>query len=91
MIMQNIGNQNTFNRDELLDFYSGRCLLNPSHEAVCIHEIHPKSQRPNTWNTFLNCIPLCAECHDKIHSEGAGNGIEKLEKLRDNWIEKYGK
>ena len=89
--MLNTENLNIFDRKKILEYYSGRCLLNPGHSAVCIHEIHPKSQRPATWNTFLNRVPLCAECHDKIHREGAGNWIERLEKLRDKWKLNYGK
>lgn len=50
--------------------YSGRCILNPAHKAVVIHEIIPRSLRPNDWWEKDNMCPLCHDCHDKIHREG---------------------
>ena len=38
----------------------GNCIV---RNAVCIHEIEPKSARPTTWRQPENRIPLCAYCH----------------------------
>lgn len=70
--------------------FRNRCLVNPAHFGIVVHEIHPKSHRPKTWNELDNQVLLCHECHDKIHNDGAGNWAIKLEKLRDVWMSKYG-
>ena len=51
--------------------FSGRCALNKAHKAVTLHEIVPKSLAPKTWKDPMNRIPLCAECHRKVHDEGS--------------------
>ena len=73
----------------ILDFYKYRCIVNPSHEAVTVHEIVPKSQRPDNWWEFDNRVPVCASCHDKIHREGASNWVDRLTELRDDFLEKW--
>lgn len=84
-----IANQSILTRKEILAYFSYRCLLNPGHTAVCVHEIIPRSQRPKTWMEFKNRVTLCAECHDKIHHDGASNWVEILTRLRKEWIKKY--
>ena len=69
--------------------FHNRCLVNPAHLGIVVHEIHPRSQRPKTWNELENQVLLCHECHDKIHHDGAGNWAIKLEKLRADWVSKY--
>ena len=56
----------------------GRCIVNP---AVCIHEIEPKSLC-HDWQVFENRIPLCNECHEIVHKDGATNHIEELRAAR---------
>jgi 5-methylcytosine-specific restriction endonuclease McrA len=73
----------------ILEFYNYRCIVKPSHQAVTVHEIIPRSQRPNDWWEFENRVPVCASCHDRIHREGASNWVEELRRLRDERLEKW--
>ena len=88
--MLNTENLNTLETKEILDFYHSRCLINPAHKAVCVHEIYPRSQRPKNWMEFENRVALCSECHDTIHRNGNGKEVKSLlARLRKEWIEKY--
>lgn len=77
-------------RNQLTVLFRGRCLVNPAHAGVTIHEIYPRSQRPKMWMKTENRVLLCNECHDTIHREGSALWITKLTQLRKEWIEKYG-
>mgnify|MGYP002402503582 CR=1 FL=1 len=76
-------------REAIFRLYRNRCLVNPAHTGIVVHEIVPKSQRPNNWWEFENKELLCHECHDMIHNDGAANWEEKLTNLRAEWIKKY--
>jgi len=68
-----------FKRDLLLQFHCRSC----SHSDPCVVQWHhiDSSQKSfeimsslNTshdkwWNEVLKCVPLCANCHVKIHKE----------------------
>lgn len=71
------------NRNVVLSLFNGRCILNPAHKAVVIHEIEPKSLRPNDWWEIDNMVPLCAICHDLIHASGAKTYQKQLQELRN--------
>jgi len=62
--------------------FSGRCALVKAHKAVTLHEIVPKSLAPKTWKDPKNRIPLCAECHRKVHDEGSAKYRTTLTKIR---------
>jgi 5-methylcytosine-specific restriction endonuclease McrA len=51
-------------------------------DAVCLHEIVPKSLAPITWQEPMNRIPVCASCHDKIHAAGTVLSRDKLTRIR---------
>lgn len=57
------------NSNTVLLLFKGRCALNPSHKATVIHHIIPRLTIENP-HRIENLIPLCAECHVKIHREG---------------------
>lgn len=62
--------------------FNSRCALNPSHKAVTLHEIIPKSLAPKTWMNPENRIPLCASCHRRVHDEGSVKYRQTLRKIR---------
>lgn len=66
---------------KIFDLYGGKCIL-CKRKAVTLHEIIPKSKLPKTWNTFGNRVPVCADCHRKIHDSGAGNFVSILRDLQ---------
>ena len=74
---------------EILDYFLHRCLVNPAHLAIVVHEIVPKSQDPKNWRRFENRVALCHECHDKIHNEGTAKWIPILTKFRKDWANRY--
>lgn len=39
--------------------------------AVTIHEMEPRSKRPDTWDEPNNRITICSFCHDRVHATGA--------------------
>lgn len=82
--------QNTSNREEIVKLFRGRCLINPGHSGIAVHEIIPRSQKPKTWNELSNQVLLCNDCHVRIHREGARNWVERLTKLRQDWVDRYG-
>ena len=56
-----------------------------------IHEIIPKSHLPKSWRSLDNCVPVCHECHSKIHDLGASKFLVELQtlqykRLKDYWI-----
>jgi len=70
------------NRAAVYKIFKHRCAVNPSHIATVIHEIEPRSIRPADWWELDNMIPLCANCHMQIHSEGTKAWRKRLEELR---------
>lgn len=67
---------------EIFALFDGRCAINPSHKAVTLHEIIPKSLAPKTWMLPENRIPLCNSCHRMVHDEGSVKYRQKLRKIR---------
>lgn len=67
---------------DILDLYKSKCAL-CSKKAVTIHEIVPKSRRPTTWMAKDNRVPVCAECHNRIHNEGTRKYEKRLKKIHD--------
>ncbi len=72
------------NRYRIMEAFNKRCALNPSHYATTIHEIVPRSLRPDSWWDMDNMIPLCAKCHDKVHNKGSKNYKDELRKLLED-------
>lgn len=56
---------------ELLNLFGGKCILCGTRDAVTLHEIIPKSKNIKHWQDPENRVPVCNECHDKIHKRGA--------------------
>ena len=54
-----------------------------------VHEIVPKSLRPNDWWEEENRVPLCRACHDWAHRVGTSNSANILRQLRDQRLEEY--
>ena len=65
-------------RQEILDYYNSRCVLDISHPANHVHEIVTKAQDPKGWDTFKNRVPLCPMHHEQIHREGASKWADRL-------------
>lgn len=74
------------NRDLLIEYFKNKCVRcgrpNPT-----IHEIVPKSQRPQTWQDPLNRVALCYYCHEMVHNAGAKNFRTELRALRQRFVE----
>ena len=70
------------NRNTVFELFKHRCLLNPAHKAVVIHEIEPKSLRPSDWWELDNLAPLCANCHETVTNSGSRHR-EELKRLRN--------
>ena len=61
-----------------LELFEGRCGLNPSHIAgKTPHHILPRGAGGK--DDITNLIPLCSQCHGKIHREGTRKWREELE------------
>jgi 5-methylcytosine-specific restriction endonuclease McrA len=67
-----------YNRFNVMKLFKWRCAMNPAHPANTIHEIVPRSLRPNDWWHDDNMIPLCGDCHDLVHRMGTKNYREQL-------------
>lgn len=52
--------------------YGYRCVR-CSKKASMVHEIEPRSKRPNDWIAVSNRVLLCAICHEFIHANGTAN------------------
>lgn len=50
--------------------------------AKVLHEIIPKSRNPKNWDEPTNRVPLCVECHNWVHYNGAGKVANELEQWR---------
>lgn len=65
--------------------------MNPIHRGTDVHEIFTRAQRPTTWNELDNRVLLCNNCHIGIvHRDGAKVWVDRLTKMRKEWIEKFG-
>lgn len=57
--------------------YKERCVLCGSKSRI-VHEIEPKSKRPEDWAEFSNLIILCAQCHEWVHATGTSKCADVL-------------
>ena len=69
------------NRLEIMNLFVRRCALNSSHPADIFHEIIPRSVRVADWWSLDNMVPLCNNCHGKIHREGTKKYRDQLRKI----------
>ena len=51
--------------------------------AVHVHEIVPRSKRPDNIFSFENRVTLCARCHNAVHERGTRNSEEELRAARN--------
>jgi 5-methylcytosine-specific restriction endonuclease McrA len=51
--------------------------------ASAMHEIVPRSKRPDGLFDVENRVPLCAKCHDAVHERGTRNSEEELRAARN--------
>jgi len=72
------------------ELYEGICILCYS-AASSVHEIVPRSVRPQFWNTLDNRVTLCTYCHSMIHSKNPADYVELLIVKRDQLLQMLGK
>jgi 5-methylcytosine-specific restriction endonuclease McrA len=70
------------NREHIVWLFKGRCLIcNLLYTDV--HEIEPKSRRPNNWWEIDNMVLLCRTCHSWAHQQGmSAKSIETMKTMR---------
>lgn len=81
------GKQLDISRDVCMDLYQNRCV-NCLRAAHHVHEINPRSHGGDKFH-WTNRVPLCHECHDTVHRNGANKyknalrlkAVERLVKL----------
>jgi len=69
----------TNDRKKLLSQFPCVCCRNPDPDVIQWHHVDPSSKEITVfcggygeekfWNEVLKCIPLCANCHVKLHKE----------------------
>jgi 5-methylcytosine-specific restriction endonuclease McrA len=69
------------NRDKIWEMFHGQCVR-CNHLANSVHEIIPRSKRPNDWWELDNMILLCLECHQWSHNRGTKFSAPILTVLR---------
>jgi len=71
---------------EFLKKFNFRCILclTPCQN---IHHIIPRSKAVKNYDREENKVPLCRDCHEKIHKIGAANNMEVLRYWRDKRLE----
>jgi 5-methylcytosine-specific restriction endonuclease McrA len=57
------------NQDIVWDLFDGMCIRCPD-PANSVHEIIPRSKRPNDWWEVDNMCTLCMTCHTWAHNRG---------------------
>lgn len=72
----------------LLDIYRHRCIKCRRVTKV-LHEIKPRSLRPNTWEYWANRVTLCQECHEWAHKHSTKNSEEQLRELQKRRLIEY--
>ena len=77
-----MGSQDQPNREALAELdrvlfetYQHRCVGCFINEAVTIHELEPKSKRPNDWWLPSNRVPLCDRCHRPAHRQTRSSAV----------------
>ena len=56
----------------------GRRCVRCSRPGAIVHEIVPRSKRPDDWWALENRVVLCGRCHEFIHQRGAMNFVDEL-------------
>ena len=66
-------------RREMLEQFPCHCCGEPDPTVIEWHHVYPedksfhishhKHPEDKWWNEVLKCIPVCANCHKKIHKE----------------------
>jgi hypothetical protein len=74
----------------ILKKFNFRCVVCYAQTFV-LHEIEPKSQRPDDWEEEENRVPLCSIHHNLVHSEGAIVWKERLIEYRRKALERFSK
>lgn len=69
----------TDDRKELLSQFSCLCCGNPDSDVIQWHHVDPSTKEMTIWrggyseerfwDEVLKCIPVCANCHLKLHKE----------------------
>lgn len=77
-------NISTSNRMKIKKEFNGRCAL-CNAKANHLHHIFYKSEDISKVNDIKNLIPLCIECHIKVH-ENKKYWQPRLIKIRQNII-----
>lgn len=72
------------NRKLIFDRYSYICV-HCRDTAVVIHELVPRSLRPNDWWDVDNMVCLCAKCHDWAHNWGTAYSLRILMEDMKQW------
>jgi len=58
--------------------------------ATCVHELTPRSKRPNDWHEIDNRVPLCTLCHHNAHQVGTANSAPDIRQRRNLFITNFG-
>ena len=66
------------------------CVNCWSELATAVHELEPRSKRPNTWHFIENRVPLCTTCHEWAHSVGTKQSAPVIRKKRDEFVDAFG-
>ena len=64
-------------KEKVRSHYKERCVLCGSRSRI-VHEIDPKSKRPEDWSEFSNMVILCAEHHEWVHTVGTAKCADML-------------
>ena len=72
------------NNNTVLKIFKNRCALNPSHLATVVHHIIPRSVYDGDSHRLENLIPLCLNCHMKVHRDGTKAWRNILLEKREN-------
>ena len=74
----------------VLKRHNYRCIVCYRPTSV-LHEIEPRSQRPDDWEEEENRVPLCSIHHDLVHHDGAIIWKDRLIELRRVSLERFSK
>lgn len=65
----------------MLQLYHYTCAL-CFGRASAMHEIVPRSKKPDNLFDLENRVPLCETCHDLVHTKGTRKMEERLKSSR---------